>query len=317
VAQPIITPEAVVLDLDRAGVASRTLAMIVDGLALTATWLVLVLSIGLVVGVEGTGGAIYYVVFSVLLLFAWFWGWESMWHGRTPGKAAMGLRVVGADGTPIRFQQAFLRATVGFVDFLLIPIGCIAVVAVLLSPRDQRLGDLAAGTLVVRERSARSYVAPAWFPTPPGYERYAASLDVTELGEEGYEVVRSFLLRSAEMSTAARDHMAVRIANAVSLRINHRPAQFLHPHAFLACVASAWQEAHGLRPPAWQPAPQSGWGPPPAMPGGYGGPPRPGYPPPAQPGYPPRQQPGYPPQPPAPHPGYPPPPTPQQPPHQG
>jgi uncharacterized RDD family membrane protein YckC len=303
VVQPIITPEAVVLDLDRAGVASRTLAMIVDALALGATWLALVLSIGLVVGVEGTGGAIYYLVFSVLLLFAWFWGWESLWNGRTPGKAALGLRVVGSDGTPIRFQQAFLRATVGFVDFLLIPIGCIAVLAVLLSRRDQRLGDLAAGTLVVRERSARSYVASAWFQAPPGYERYAASLDVTALGEEGYEVVRAFLLRSAELSTAARDHMSVRIANAVSLRINHRPAQFLHPHAFLACVAAAWQESHRLRPPAFQAPPQAGWGPPPGVPPGYGGPPRPGYPQPQQPGYPPppRQ----------------PPPPPRQPPYQG
>jgi uncharacterized RDD family membrane protein YckC len=300
VAQPIITPEAVVLDFDRAGVASRTLAMLVDFFALLATWLVLAIVAALSLGSGGTGLAALYVLFSLLLVFAWFWGWETAASGRTPGKMALGLRVVSADGTPERFQQAFLRATVGFVDFILIPIGCIAVVTVLLSHRDQRLGDMAAGTLVVRERSARTLVAPALFNPPPGYERYAASLDVAGLDEESYEVVRSFLLRSHELSPSARDHMAVRLANSLSGRMNHVPAQFLPPRAFLDCVAAAWQRAHGLVPPAWgsayaygPPGPaygQPGYGlPTPVPPTGYG---QPGYGPPGygQPGY---GQPGY------------------------
>ncbi len=220
VAQPIITPEAVVLDFDRAGVASRTLAMVVDFFALLATWIVLAIIVGLIVaGTSSDGGgflAVLYVLFSLLLVFAWFWGWETFANGRTPGKMALGLRVVSDDGTPERFQQAFLRSTVGFVDFLLIPIGAIAVAAVLVSRRDQRLGDMAAGTLVVRERSAKTLVAPALFNPPPGYERYASSLDVAALDAESYEVIRSFLLRSHELSPEARDHMAVRLANGVA-----------------------------------------------------------------------------------------------------
>ena len=124
-------------------------------------------------------------------------------------------------------------------------------VTILVSHRDQRLGDMAAGTLVVRERSARTLVAPAMFNPPPGYERYAASLDVAALDAESYEVVRSFLLRSHEFSPEARDHMAVRLANAVA-RMNHVPAQFLHPRAFLDCVAAAWQRAHGLVTTPWE-----------------------------------------------------------------
>jgi len=280
VAEPIITPEAVVLDFDRAGVASRTLAMAVDGLALLVMWLLLVLSIGLVAGVGGVVGALYYVLFSAALLFAWFVGFETLWHGRTPGKAALGLRVVSADGTPERFQQAFLRATVGLVDFLLIPVGCIAVLSVLVSPRDQRLGDLAAGTLVVRERSARSFVAPAVFPPPSGYERYAATLDVGALDAEGYEVIRSFLLRTAELAPHARDHLAVRLANPLALRMHHTPPQFLHPQAFLLCVASAWQQAHGMVPTPWgAPVPPGPPPPPPPPPPMVA--PRPPGPPPA------------------------------------
>ena len=97
----------------------------------------------------------------------------------------MGLRVVSVDGTSERFQQAFLRATVGLVDFFLIPIGFVAVVSALLSPRDQRLGDMAAGTIVVRERSARRRRRPgAGSGRRSGCERYAASLDVTALDED-------------------------------------------------------------------------------------------------------------------------------------
>ncbi len=188
--QPIVTPEAVVLDFERAGVASRSIAFLLD-----------LIGLGLVVGVllyvvfqtagdeaDGTAGALIAILSSLAMVIIWFCGFETLWRGRTLGKAAMGLRVVGVDGTTVRFQQAFLRAAVGIVDFFLIPIGFIAVVSALLSPRDQRLGDMAAGTFVVRERSATADVAPAWFRPPYGWERYAGSIDVTAIDDDVYTV---------------------------------------------------------------------------------------------------------------------------------
>ncbi len=248
--QPIITPEAVVLDFERAGVASRTIAFAIDVLALVTTLFALLLVVYLVMGELDTGGgaALVAVLTSLGVVIAWFCGFETLWRGRTLGKAAMGLRVVSADGTTVRFQQAFLRAAVGIVDFFLVPIGFVAVVAVLLSPRDQRLGDMAAGTIVVRERSASSYVAPAWFQAPAGWERYAASLDVAALDEDSYGLVRSYLLRVPELTTGARDHLAVRLANPVAVRMGHTPPSYVHPHLFLLCVAAAWQRAHGGNP---------------------------------------------------------------------
>ena len=143
------------LDFERAGVASRTIAIAIDFLALTITMLALLLLANLVLGDLGSGGgaAVAAIVASLGMVIVWFTAFETLWRGRTLGKAAMGLRVVSGDGTTVRFQQAFLRAAVGIVDFLLIPVGFVAVVTVLLSPRDQRLGDMAANTLVVRERS--------------------------------------------------------------------------------------------------------------------------------------------------------------------
>lgn len=238
------------LDLERAGVASRTIAFALDLLALTVTLLVLLLVGNMVVGDlgGGAGGALAAVLTSLLVVIGWFCGFETLWRGRTLGKAAMGLRVVGVDGSVVRFQQAFLRAAVGIVDFIIVPFGFVAVVAVLVSPRDQRLGDMAAGTLVVRERSASSVVAPASFRPPPGWERYAASLDVTSLDAETYGLVRSYLLRVHELAANARDHLAVRLANPVAVRIGHTPPSYVHPHVFLACVAAAWQQAHGGGP---------------------------------------------------------------------
>ncbi len=248
--QPIITPEAVVLDFERAGAASRTIALLVDVIALSITLFTLGVVAAMVVGdsADGFGAALFAIVFSFGTVVAWFCGFETLWHGRTPGKAALGLRVISADGTTERFQQAFLRAAFMFVDFLLIPIGFVAVVAVLLSPRDQRVGDMAAGTLVVRERSASTFVAPAWFAPPPGWEGYASSLDVTSLDESTYGLVRSYLLRVYELTPPARDHLAVRLANPVAVRIGHHPPAYVHPHLFLTCVAASWQRSHGGNP---------------------------------------------------------------------
>jgi uncharacterized RDD family membrane protein YckC len=243
--QPIITPEAVVLDFERAGVASRTIAAVLDVLALGATLFAFFLIVDNTVGLGGGGGAaIVAVAGSLATVIAWFCGFETLWRGRTLGKAAMGLRVVSADGTTVRFQQAFLRAAFGIIDFLVPPIGFTAVVTVLLSPRDQRFGDMVAGTLVVRERSAGSFVAPATFVPPPGWEAYAASLDVAAIDDASYGLVRSYLLRVPELTAGARDHMAVRLANPVAVRMGHTPPSYVHPHLFLLCVAAEWQRTH-------------------------------------------------------------------------
>jgi uncharacterized RDD family membrane protein YckC len=248
--QPIITPEAVVLDFERAGLASRAIAIAIDALALTVTLLLLLLGVYVVTGDVDTGGgaALVAVLTSLGVVVVWFTAFETLWRGRTLGKAAMGLRVVSADGTTVRFQQAFLRAAVAIVDFFLIPVGFVAVVTVLLSRSDQRLGDMAAGTFVVRERSAGASVAPATFHAPPGWEGYAASLDVSGLGEAAYGVVRTYLLRTPQLAPGARQHLAVRLANPVALRIGHTPPPWVHPDVFLLCVAASWQRSHGVGP---------------------------------------------------------------------
>lgn len=138
------TPEGVELRLPVAGLAPRSLAWLIDALIKSAT--LTVLSIFLQVFGD-LGGGIYLLIVFVLL---WFYNvlFEILNHGATPGKRALGLRVMNANGTPVGWSGSLLRNLVRFVDVL--P-GCYAFgcVSVLLSKQFQRLGDLAAGTIVV------------------------------------------------------------------------------------------------------------------------------------------------------------------------
>jgi uncharacterized RDD family membrane protein YckC len=246
----IVTPEAVVLDFDTASVGSRTVAELLD-LAVQGLALFLVLfAVGLLAAAGVEVGRTLAIIVTLLLVFLVIVGYpiafETLWHGRTLGKAAMGLRVVTVEGGPIRLRHAALRGIFGLVE-LWVFFGSIAVIAILASRRDQRVGDLAAGTLVLRERQAagrsRSVQAIAFHP-PYGYEGYVASLDVSALTADQYGLIRSFLLRVAELSPHARQAMAVRLANPTADAMRHRPPPAVGPELFLVCVASAYQRRH-------------------------------------------------------------------------
>jgi hypothetical protein len=207
-----------------------------------------------------------------------------------------GLRVVTVEGAPEAPRHAFIRSIVGIVDFLIPPGGLCAVVSSLLSPRSQRLGDLAAGTMVLRERSATSAPMAVWFSPPAGLEAYAYNLDVSSVTDAQFAVIRSFLLRVHELTTEARVAMAFRIAAPITEAMHHRPPPGVHPEQFLVAVAAAYQRRHAPVPGAAPaPSPPAGYAPPPP-------PPRAAYPPQPAPPPPPRAPALSPPPPPPPPP---------------
>lgn len=252
----IVTPEAVVLEFETAGMASRMLAALLDSAVQFLALLgILLASFGLTeAGIEvgGLGNAfLYFVVF--LLLFAYPAGFETLWRGRTPGKAALGLRVVTVEGGPIRFRHAAIRAILGLIDkyaFSAVP----GVLALLLTRRNQRLGDLVAGTIVLRERSGARAPQAVAFAAPRGLEAYVAALDVSALDRTDYVTIRSFLLRAPTLAPAARDALARQVATPVLARLHTVPPAGLPPEVFLVCVAAAHQQRHA--PPATVAAPQ-------------------------------------------------------------
>src|SRR3546814_8996712 len=111
----------------------------------------------------------------------------------------------------------------------------LAVLVALPSPRNQRLGDLVAGTMVLRERTAAPAPSAVWFNPPPGLEGYASSLDVTAVADQQLAVVRSFLLRALQLSPEARYSLALRMAQSLAAVVGH-PPQGVAPEPFLLCV---------------------------------------------------------------------------------
>jgi len=241
----VVTPEAVPLDLETATVGSRGLAYLVDLLIWGSGLLALTLA-QVVLGSAGfaPGGMALLLVAAFVLQFGYPIGFETLWRGRTPGKAAMRLRVVTDEGAPVGFRHATLRAVVGVLE-LLGTLGAVAVVASLVSRRGQRLGDLAAGTIVVREAGRSAVVAVERFDAPPGLEGYVSGLDASALGPRDYVTVREALHRLPSMAPAARQRVAAEIARPLAARVSPPPPPGLPPETWLLCLAAALRRPVG------------------------------------------------------------------------
>ena len=260
----IVTPEAVLLDLPAAGVATRMMAKAVDLFCqLCLTWGV---SVGIVL-LAGGGGSLAGVVIGVIAFLIWFVVpclVETFSNGRSPGKSMLGLRVVTLDGGPVMFRHAFLRA-VCFIPLDLV-LGLIPAVA---TRRSQRFGDLLAGTFVLVERNPAAGSTPIAFYPPPGCEHYVAALDVGRVTAEQYRLLRAFLLRVGQLDGSARGHLAVRLAVSLVARTSPPPPAGLPPEIVLVCIASAYQYRNGGLPSLAQLGGR--WvGPPPALVGDAG-----------------------------------------------
>jgi uncharacterized RDD family membrane protein YckC len=258
----IVTPEAVVLEFDTAGVATRLVARLVDAflaLMLGSTLLGVVVSALATTGAASAGA----ILVGFLTVFGYPAVCETLW-GTTPGKAALGLRVITEEGGPVGFRHAAIRSALQVADLIVVPVGVVAVASTLAGRRDQRLGDRLAGTLVIRAASVSMRSRAVGFPPLPGYEGYVAGLDVGPLTSERYEVLRSFLTRVGELTPDARRYLAQRLAVPTASLIGHTRPSWITDEAFLASVAAAYQQRHG-GPATWMWGPWSG-SPAPGMP---------------------------------------------------
>src|SRR2546427_20749 len=147
----VATPERVSFDYQVAGLGTRAIAQILDLLILTGVLAGLYFA-AFAVGAAGMNTAAYLiaVVGSFVIIFGYFWTCEAFWSGQTVGKKVFRLRAVGDRGEPMTFVQAGIRNVVRLVDFLPYAYG-VGVVVLFINGKGKRLGDLAAGTLVVKD----------------------------------------------------------------------------------------------------------------------------------------------------------------------
>jgi uncharacterized RDD family membrane protein YckC len=207
----IDTPEQIPLEFPLAGVGSRFLALAFDTLlqAGAATILLLIL-LAVRLLAAPSWPAIGPWVAGVLLLIgfaiyaAYFAVFESIWSGQTPGKRLVGLRVIDVSGRPVTVFAALIRNLLRVIDQ--IPgIYAVAIVTVVFTRRNQRLGDLAAGTVVVHERSEA-------IAAPEPRDRPAARHGAHRLAPSEVILIEEFLRRRAELDPWVRLQSARRIA---------------------------------------------------------------------------------------------------------
>lgn len=234
----IPTPEGVELELVLAGVGSRLAATLVDFLAkagiLLALWII-------ASTVDGDGGGGFLVAVTVVGSFLVWSGYdvafETLASGRTPGKRAAGLRVVRLGGEPVGFMASAVRNLLRLIDMQPGILYAVGAVTILFSRRNQRLGDLAAGTLVVRERWV-----PLLAPRPPVTDfavadRYAA-WDVSSITSFELVTVRRFLDRRWQLDPAARGRLGWELAERLRPKVAGAPPG-LHSEQFLEALAEA------------------------------------------------------------------------------
>jgi uncharacterized RDD family membrane protein YckC len=176
----VATPERVAFDYRVAGLATRGIAQLLD-LLILLTVLASIYFAALAITSAGADSAGYLVavIGSFVIVFGYFWACEAFWSGQTIGKRVFRLRAVGDRGEPMTFIQAGIRNVVRIVDFLPYGYG-VGLVFLFVNGRGKRLGDLAAGTIVVKDSDAVALwqlpgAVPGAIPAPPALAYAPAS----------------------------------------------------------------------------------------------------------------------------------------------
>lgn len=230
----IVTGEGVVIDARPASFATRFLAIGLDLvvlfvtvwlLAIVFTWLDLQISPGIV--------QIFAIVAIVTLTVAIPATVETLSRGRSLGKAAMGLRVTRDDGGPVRFRHALIRALVG-VGELWMSAGSVALIASLSNDRGKRLGDLLAGTYVVRTRGSAMFGANIHMPAQ--LAGWAQNADMRRLPDGLALAARQFLARTDTLEQGARARLGQSLAAQLEPFVAPGPPPGTHPEMFIVAV---------------------------------------------------------------------------------
>lgn len=244
----IRTPESVAFSFELAGIGSRFLAVTVDfiiqvimalGIFLMVSWAtpgIHGLASFLHLDAKATGALVSAIlIIAVFLLFVgYFIAFETAWHGQTPGKRAIGIRVVRDGGYPIRFMDAAIRNLVRTIEAALgyVP----SIVSALISQQNKRLGDLAAGTIVVRDRRFDVADAAAWGRASRDSETVFPGIE--HVTDEEIALAQRYVERSHLLDRASAAATAARIAAAIRPKLGPESVAY-GDHELLTRVAAS------------------------------------------------------------------------------
>lgn len=271
----IDTPEQVSIRFPVAGLGSRFLAVLTDTVVQVLGYLLLFFILYLIgssapkspAGELSRAGEKWLIAGIILLNFLLYWGYftlfETFWNGQTPGKKLLKIRVIQQSGRQITLFEAMTRNLLRIVDLFPGPY-LVGVITMLCNRQHQRLGDLAAGTLVVHERSSeeplwsgsgtRTITAAAFEPPAPEplvqrpddptLPADAPADAVARLTPEDLSVIDRFFSRILDMELDTRARIAERLATQMSEKMGLTLAPDTKPERFLESLARQMR-SHG------------------------------------------------------------------------
>ena len=253
----IETPELVAIEMPLAGIGSRFIALLVDYLICGAGLLFLLLVFAVILPgvlafskISGQWATAFIIIILFLLQWGYFTLFEAFWNGQTPGKRVARIRVIQRSGRAIGLFESMARNLVRYVDQ--IPFFyAVGVIAMFVTRQHQRLGDLAAGTLVVRDREvesplwgdsgARTFTSQIFAPSAPVPEPHTAltlpATGIAKLSAADLGVLEGFFSRRLDMSLSTRQALALRIASAIQAKSGLEPPAGASIETFLEATA--------------------------------------------------------------------------------
>jgi uncharacterized RDD family membrane protein YckC len=257
----IETPERVPLHFALASIGNRFIACAIDHTIQIIVLMVMVIILLMISDAANLGSRLtsapkwviaLMVIIQFIIINGYFAIFEWLWSGQTPGKRWLKLRVIREDGRPISFFEAMIRNLIRVIDFIVPPFYSVGLVSVFATERDQRVGDLVAGTVVVRERESEAPAFAEVFASPISDAALRRSCqpvqfiaDVNKLTEREISVVESFLRRRWELKNYPRQWMAWRVSMPIlfKLRPQYDLATFTY-EGFLEELLHRYREKH-------------------------------------------------------------------------
>jgi uncharacterized RDD family membrane protein YckC len=257
----IETPERVPLHFALASIGNRFLACAIDHTLQMLTIILMFVAFTLIANYSSFGDRLsnlpkwvqaVLVVIVFLILSSYFAFFEWIWNGQTPGKRLLKLRVIRQDGRPVTFWEAAVRNLLRTFDMMPAPFYSIGLISVFVSSSDQRIGDIIAGTVVVREREAEAPAFAQVFASPvsdPALRRSFKPVEfvaeISLLTEPEIEVVETFLRRRWDLEDIPRQWMAWRVTLPImyKLRPSYDPAEFTY-EGFLEELLHRYRARH-------------------------------------------------------------------------
>ena len=263
----IDTPELVSIEMPLAGIGSRFIALLVDYLIWFAGLLIVVLVSSFILPAIHAFNHMSEQWAEALVIFIFFllnWGYftlfEAFWNGRTPGKRVARIRVIQRSGRAIGLFESMARNLIRYVDQLPF-FYAVGVITMFVTRQHQRLGDLAAGTLVVRDREietplwgdsgSRTFTAQFFAPSAPVPEPHSLvtlpSAGIAKLSSGDLEVLEGFFARRLDMSMDTRRALAYRIASAITAKSGLQIPQDASVETFLEATARQLRDLARLK----------------------------------------------------------------------